>query len=560
MSHPEGCGRRYSRPDFNAAGTALNEREVNHGSSVEEVGGPSPKAQAQVQSHISEALVHFAGGRISAAEHCLNKTQLLVPDHPDVLHLLGLAAKQRGDQLKAVELIERALDRLPGHPVFHNNLGNILLDAGEPEAAINHYRQAIDSEPAYVDAQFNLGIALERQGKSREAIACYRATLILNPGYVDARHNLGVTLESLGHVEDAVAEYRKAIATSPDYARAYYRIASAAPEMLDEAERLAMEALQSNLDPAGDAAIHLHFGLASAYAEVGRSDDAITQWKRGNRKKRATFSYDVADSTQFHVRIADQFTPELFNTRGGQGHDDDKPIFVVGMPRSGTTLVEQILASHPRVSAAGELTVLGDIIRKTANNLDAGTYPEIVRTLDEEYLHSAALEYVRQLRTHAPSASHVVDKMPGNFLYVGMIKLMLPNARIIHCVRDPVATCFSCYTQLFNSPQRFTYDLTELGTYYSSYRRLMAHWHQVLPGEIFDLHYEDLVADQETLTRRLLEFCALDWDETCLAFHETQRPVRTASATQVRKPIYKSALTGWREYDGCLVPLLKALG
>ena len=538
----------------------MNEREVNHGSSAEEVGGPSPKALAQVQSQISEALAHFAGGRISATERCLNKAQSLVPNHPEVLHLLGLAAKQQGDHLKAVELIERALDRLPGHPVFHNNLGNILLDAGESEAAIDHYRQAIDSEPAYVDAQFNLGVALERQGKAQEAIACYRATLILNPGYVEASHNLGVTLESLGHVEDAVAEYRKAIAASPDYARAYYRIASAAPEMLDEAERQAMEVLQSNLDPAGDAAIHLHFGLARAYAEGGRSNDAFTQWERGNRKKRATFSYDVADSTQFHKRIMDQFTPELFDTRVGQGHDDAASIFVIGMPRSGTTLVEQILASHPQVSGAGELTVLRDIIRRTANDLDAGAYPEIVRALGKEHFRSVVLEYLRELRARAPSDLRVVDKMPGNFLYVGMIKLMLPNARIIHCVRDPVAICFSCYTQLFNSPQRFTYDLAELGTYNSSYRRLMAHWHQVLPGQIFDLHYEDLIADQEILTRRLLEFCGLEWAESCLAFHETQRPVRTASATQVRQPIYKRALTGWRNYEEHLVPLLAALG
>ena len=222
--------------------------------------------------------------------------------------------------------------------------------------------------------------------------------------------------------------------------------------------------------------------------------------------------------------------------------------------------MEQILASHPRVSGAGELTVLRDIIRRTANDLDAGAYPEFVRALGKEHLRAAAQEYLRELRARSPSDSRVVDKMPGNFLYVGMIKLMLPNARIIHCVRDPVATCFSCYTQLFNSPQRFTYDLAELGTYNSSYRRLMAHWHQVLPGQIFDLHYEDLIADQEVLTRRLLEFCGLEWAESCLAFHETQRPVRTASATQVRQPIYKRALTGWRNYEEHLVPLLEALG
>ena len=462
--------------------------------------------------------------------------------------------------MKAVGLIERALDHIPHHPVFQNNLGNILLDAGESGAAIDHYRQAIETEPTYVDAHFNLGVALERQGLVQEAIASYRQTITLNPEYLEARHNLGATLESLGHIEDALVEYRGAIATSPDYAKAYYRIASAAPAKLKEAEHQAMEALLSKFDLAGDAAIHLHFGLAGAYAEVGRSDDAFTHWERGNRIKRTTFSYDVADSTQFHERIADQFTPEVFTAQAGEGLDDDTPIFVIGVPRSGTTLAEQILASHPRVSGAGELTFLRDIIRRTANDMDAGAYPEFVRTLGKDHLRSAALDYLGELRGRAPSASRVVDKMPGNFLYAGMIKLMLPNARIIHCVRNAAATCFSCYTQLFNSPQRFTYDLAELGTYYSSYRRLMKHWHRVLPGQIFDLHYEDLVEDQEALTRRLLEFCGLEWDESCLVFHETQRSVRTASATQVRQPIYKSALTGWRNYEKRLMPLLEALG
>ena len=538
----------------------MSEPEGNRRSSVDEVGSPLVDSLARVQSQISEALGHLTNGRIGAADHCLNEALLVEPEHPDVLHLLGVVAQQRGKHSKAVGLIERALDRMPHHPIFHNNLGNILLDAGDSNTAINHYSQAIKAEPAYVDAHFNLGVALERRGQVQEAIDSYRQTLVLNAEYREARHNLGVLLESLGDVKGALVEYRKAVAASPDYARAYYRIASAAPAFLEESECRAMEALLSKLNPASDAAIHLHFGLASAYAEVGQTDDAFAHWKMGNREKRATYAYDVAGSTQFHQRIVDQFTPELFNKQAGLTLDDDVPIFVVGMPRSGTTLVEQILASHPRVSGVGELTILRDIIRGIANNLDASGFPEFIRTLDADHLRLAALEYLRELRARAPSASRVVDKMPGNFLYIGMIRLMLPNARIIHCVRNPAATCFSCYTQLFNSPQRFTYDLTELGTYYTSYRRLMAHWHQVLPGQIFDLHYEDLVADQETLTRRLLEFCGLDWDESCLAFYETQRSVRTASATQVRQPIYKSALTGWRNYEERLGPLLNALG
>ena len=535
----------------------MNEFERSHRSSLEEVGAPSSEALTKVQCCISEALAHFAGGRVTTAENCLSTALRLVPEHPEVLHLLGLAAKQRGDNSQAAGLIKRALERIPHHPVFHSNLGNVLLDVGEIDTAICHYRQAIQTEPAYVDAHFNLGIALERQGKTQEAIVSYRQTLQLDPEYVEARLNLGAALESLGLIAEALVEYRRVIDKSPKYARAYYRIASASHGELDRVELQAMEGLLSKADPASDAAIHLHFGLARAYADIGREDDAFAHWESGNKAKRATYSYDVAESTQFHRRIADAFTPELLNAKARQSHDDDTPIFVVGMPRSGTTLVEQILASHPQVSGAGELTFLRDISRNLAVHSD--TYPEIVHALSGIDFRLAADDYLGKLCARVPGVSRIVDKLPGNFLYIGMIKLMLPNARIVHCVRNPVATCFSCYTQLFNAPQRFTYDLTELGTFYSSYRGLMAHWQRVLPGHVFDLQYEELVGDQEAVTRRLLEFCDLEWNDSCLQFHETERPVRTASAAQVRQPMYKGALMGWRHYENHLGPLLDAL-
>ena len=537
----------------------MDEPQPNRVASDDRVGMPSPESLAQIQSDISEALAYFANGQVADAEACLNRALLSVPEYPEVLHLLRVAAKLQGDHVKAAKLIERALDRVPHHTIFHNNLGNILLDAGESEAAINHYRQAIRAEPAYVDAHFNLGIGHERQGQTQEAIASYRQTLVLNPEYIEARHNLGSALESLGLIEDALIEYRKVIAISPDYARAYFRIAYATPDRVSETERQAMEHLLAKLDPSSDAAIHLNFGLGRAYADIGRPEDAFIQWEQGNKAKRATYIYDVANSTQLHQRIASEFTSGIFRTHARQGHEDDAPIFVVGMPRSGTTLVEQILSSHPRVSGAGELPIMRNVVLGISGQPAGRAYPESIGGLSEGSIHSAALEYLRALRARDASAPHIVDKMPGNFLYIGMIKLLLPNARIVHCVRDPIATCFSCFTQLFNAPQRFAYDLTELGTYHSSYRRLMSHWHRVLPGEIFDIRYEDLVEAQEATTRRLLEFCGLDWNDSCLTFHETQRSVRTSSAEQVRRPLYKSSVMGWRRYKEYLAPLLEAL-
>lgn len=518
---------------------------------------------AQVRPLIAEAVNHLTAGRASDAGKCLHKALRLEAEHSDALHLLGLVEKQLGNDTKAIALIERALVFAPGHPVFHNNLGNLLLDRGNTKAAIQHYERAALSDPNYAEARYNLSIVLERVGLAEQALERYRQAVKINPNYHQAHHNLGTTLESLGQMEGALSAYRTALSVSPGYAKAHYRIALASPHTLNDRETQAMERLLPQVDPGSDAAVHLHFGLAKAYDDIDRPDDAFAQWSMGNKAKRASYDYDVGNAVQLHEQIVATFSNEFFEAWshiGSVGSDDSAPIFVVGMPRSGTTLVEQILASHSRVSGAGELPYMSDIVRDMSPNSNSVPYPEVIVGLSDTDVWLAAEEYLRRLHLRAPGANRIVDKMPGNFLYIGMIKLMVPNARIIHCVRNPAATCFSCYTHLFNAPQRFTYDLTELGTYYRSYRRLMAHWYRVLPGYIHDFHYEKLVTDQESETRRLLDFCELEWDEACLSFHETQRPVRTASATQVRQPLYTSALTDWRRYEEHLVPLLETLG
>jgi hypothetical protein len=237
------------------------------------------------------------------------------------------------------------------------------------------------------------------------------------------------------------------------------------------------------------------------------------------------------------------------------------PIFVLGMPRSGTTLVEQILASHARVHGAGELKALNDVV-DTVHGPDGAVlpFPDFVRALDAASIRAIGTGYLAQLQKLAPASPHITDKMPSNYYFVGLIHLALPNARIIHTVRDPIDTCMSCFSKLFTAEQSHTYDLGELGRYYRGYQKLMAHWHRVLPvGRILDVRYEDVVADLEGQARQIIAHCGLEWDPRCLAFHETERPVRTASATQVRKPIYRSAIGRWRVYEEFLDPLLTEL-
>jgi hypothetical protein len=278
---------------------------------------------------------------------------------------------------------------------------------------------------------------------------------------------------------------------------------------------------------------------------------------KGAAGKRAQVSYDEPIAIGLFERIEKVFTPQLIQAKAGGGDPSARPIFVLGMPRSGTTLVEQILASHPLVHGAGELTTLNDVV----SEIGRGHFPEWAASLDGADLARLGQSYLQRVAEKAPNGAHVTDKMPSNYYFVGLIHLAFPNAKIIHTIRDPVDTCVSCFSKLFSAEQNHTYELGELGRYYARYEQLMAHWRQVLPpGSFLDVHYEDVVANLEEEARRIMAYCGLPWDDRCLSFHETDRPVRTASATQVRQPIYKNAVGRWRVYEEFLEPLLTALG
>jgi hypothetical protein len=308
--------------------------------------------------------------------------------------------------------------------------------------------------------------------------------------------------------------------------------------------------------------LQLDFALGKAYADLKDYKRSFRHLLAGNTAKRAAISYDERSVFNLFDRIEATFTRELITQKSGSGDPSHMPIFVIGMPRSGTTLIEQIIASHPMVHGAGELQTFNDVIL-TVRGADGKAlgYPDFVPALDAPALRQIGSRYIADVRQLAPTGERVTDKMPSNYYFAGLIRLALPNAKIIHSVRDPVDTCISCFSKLFTAEQNHTYDLAELGRYYKRYERLMAHWHGVLPAEsIMDVRYEYVVADLESQARRIIAHCGLPWDDRCLLFHETHRPVRTASATQVRQPIYKSAVGRWRVYEEHLKPLLGALG
>jgi hypothetical protein len=301
--------------------------------------------------------------------------------------------------------------------------------------------------------------------------------------------------------------------------------------------------------------MRVHFSLGKAYLDIGEPARAFHHLDTGNRFKRASITYDSARTAAWLKSIAEVFTPELIGQFAGVGAPADLPVFVLGMPRSGTTLIEQILSSHPQVTGAGELSALRQTVAV------AGTYPDLMNTFTRDDARRLGETYLARTRALAGNSARLIDKMPVNFLYAGLIPLILPGARIVHCRRDPVDTCLSCYSKLFTGEQAFAYNQTELGEFYRSYESLMAHWRAVLPADRFiEVDYEDVVDDFGTEARRLVAFADLPWDDACLNFHENRRVVRTARVNQVRQPIYRTSKGRWRQYAEHLGPLLASLG
>jgi tetratricopeptide (TPR) repeat protein len=535
-------------------------------------------------------------GRFAEAEAAYRRAIAIKADYPQACFNLGiaLAAMRRFDV--AEPMYRRAIALNPDFAAAYRNLGITLTGLGRLAEAEAACRAAIGLDPHDWEAHVTLGNALKSLGRPGDAEIMLRRSLALNPSNAQAYSSLGTVQQDLGKAGEAEASFRQAIAIRPDFAGAYNNLGLALKESgrIDEAREAAERAVAlaprrlsfyGNLAEvrrfvAGDdfftkleeiareasslaveEQVHLHFALAKAYGDIGQHENAFGQLLAGNALKRRNVVYDEASLLAGLERVKKVFTPKLLRGLEGLGETSRIPIFVVGMARSGTTLIEQILASHPAVHGAGELRLF-DRAAATIRNLMPGApdYPDMVLSMEGAHIRALGTLYARELASSGPDAMHITDKMPSNFAFAGLIHLALPNAIIIHAVRDPLDTCVSCFSKHFIDGQLHTYDLAELGRYYRHYQALMAHWHRVLPqGRILDVSYEDTVADLEGAARRIIAHCRLPWDKRCLDFHLTERTVRTASATQVRKPIYKSAVGAWRRYEPFLAPLLKEL-
>jgi tetratricopeptide (TPR) repeat protein len=479
----------------------------------------------------------------------------LRPNSAETNYDFGNALVGLDRHAEAVRYYLRALALRPEFADAHNNLGNALATVGKPADAAAHFRQALVIKPDYAEAQANLGNALVALGQLDEAVAHLEKALAMAPDLTDAQHNLGSALQILGRLPASRLAFEKAVALSPKRAELYRGLAESKRFFPGDPHIAAMEDLARDMDALSERQrIELHFALGKAYADLDRHEQAFRHFREGNALRRKRIAYDETAALQRLRNIATAFTPELMRRHQGAGDGSSVGAFIIGMPRSGTTLVEQVLASHPNVFAAGEL------MNFTQATEHLPRFPEAVNSLIGAQLREIGARYVGSVRALAPTAERITDKMPSNFWFAGLIHLALPNARIIHVRRDPVDACLSCFSKIFTGDQPFSYDLAELGRFYRAYDTLMGHWRRVLPdGVMLEVQYEELVADFERHARRIVAHCGLEWDERCLAFHETQRPVRTASAIQVRQPLYRSAVGRWRPYAAMLGPLLEAL-
>ncbi len=501
-------------------------------------------------------------GQLAEAAASFSRTIELVPDSPLGYFNLGNALREQGRLDDAILCHRKAVALAPDYADAHTNLGNELAERQLPDEAIACHRRALALRPDYAEAHNNLGNVLGQVGLMADAIACHRRAIALQPDFAEAYSNLGIELQQQGSLDEAWDAYEKAVALEPRRPIFYHMLVSTGRLRADSPHAARLEALGADIDalPASEQ-IYLHFALGAVYSAGGRHAESFRHQLAGNRLKRTGIPYDEATALATLQRLPAIFTHDVVRAGSALGNASELPIFIVGMPRSGTTLVEQILASHPSVFGAGELMDMPILLGQQKSSNGVTNIDQAIAGMKSEGLARLGAAYIEKLRVHAPTASRIVDKLPDNYMRLGFIHLALPRARIIHVRRDPVDTCLSCFSKLFVGELPYAYDLAEVGRYYRAYEAVMAHWREVLPaGVMLGVQYEDVVADLEGQARRMLAHCDLPWDARCLSFHTTRRTVKTASVTQVRKPLYGSAVGKWHVYGDMARPLFDALG
>ncbi len=550
---------------------------------------------ALVASWKQQFRILVASGRETEARQVRTQLEYLERLAKPLIGVMDLIAQ--GALLKAEDLCRQYLQKVPHDTEAMRLLADIGIRLGVLDDAEFLLASACKLDPRNLRVRIDYIRALRKRQKFAKALAEAKALLESSPdnpqfqsiyaiecmqtgnyddaldlfdAVLDALPQDPVTLTSRGHAyktrgdyDDAVSSYRAAISSVPQHGEAYYSLANLKVYEFSGAEIDAMRAQEQNANLGHMDRVYLNFALGKAYEDRSDFEASFRYFARGNRLKKAQSRYNADRMSEDSNAQQEVCTSDFFRRQRGSGHDAPDPIFILGLPRAGSTLLEQILSSHSKVDGTLELPnvlSLSQSLRRRGRGGEAAGYPEILTTLPADEFEQFGRQYIEDTRIHRQGAPFFIDKMPNNFRHIGLIQLMLPNARIIDARREPMACCFSAFKQLFAEGQEFTYDLADLGRYYRDYVDLMDHWDTVLPGKVLRVQYENVVGDLETEVRRILDYCGLDFESGCVDFHRNKRSVRTPSSEQVRQPIFQSGLRYWRNYEPWLGPLADALG
>jgi tetratricopeptide (TPR) repeat protein len=515
-------------------------------------------AYAEAHNNLGNALSDL--DRPDEARACFSRALELNPGLAEAHNNLGNAFRKLGKIQSAMESFADATRVNSEYADAWNNLGTSLNELGRSDQALECFARAVKLRPGFAAAHANLGNTLSDLGRHPEAIACYQAAIHFQPGFAQWHNNLGNALYDLGRFDDAEASYTRALELDPGFAQAHYNLGLVATCSAGDPRLDRMLALRAQSDISEQDAMFLDFALGKACEELGDMDKAFSYLSQGNRLKKKAIGYEISADRARFSQIREMFWMDgLRGLRPAEAPTGEgkQPIFIVGMPRSGTTLVEQILASHPRVHGGGERQALTRILNPVLDKMAS----ENNALLDPRLIAQVWNAYLEPLQRNPAEAAYITDKMPGNFMWIGFLLSANPDVKIIHVRRDPVATCWSIFKHQFgDSGNGYAYDQLDVAEYYNLYADLMDYWNKAFPGRIFELNYESLTENQEQETRRLLDYCGLDWDPACLDFHKTTRAVQTLSGQQVRRSMYTGSSQAWRKVEAQLQPMIGVLG
>jgi tetratricopeptide (TPR) repeat protein len=514
-----------------------------------------------VRGMMARAAEHHREGRLEEAEKLCRKVLQNKPQHVDALRLLGLIAAAAGELEEAENLLRQALEQAPDHTPAMFELGRVLKELDRHEEAIEVYRELIRQQPDNPKAHYRLAGVLGPAALTDQSAAAYRRCLELSPEHAGAWLGLGHMLKTLGQQEQGIRAYQRCRELTPGFGEVYYSLANLKTYQFSDAEISEMQQHLESTDMEDISRVNFLFALAKAYEDRRDYQQAWQYYQQGNARQRMSVSYDPVQTETVNNDLVEFFNREFFEKIRGAGNPDRAPIFVLGMPRSGSTLVEQIIASHSQVEGTSELPYIGRLTKTlNRNRADGMRYPAVLGELEARHLHRLGETYVNMAQMHRVEGTpRFIDKMPNNYPSVGFIHSILPNARIIDARRHPLDACVGNLRQLYARGQTFSYDQTDIGEYYLQYHRMMDHWDQVLPGRVLRVQYEDTVKDLETQVKRILDYLELPFEDACLNYHDTERAVRTASSEQVRQPIYTSSLGFWKNYEPWLDELKEVL-